>query len=151
MLKIAKVLALSTVLGAGFVAAPAHAWWGGPGSGWGNNEWGPFDGSGWGDFNMSMGGGGRGYGRQYNNYNYSGYPGYYGGYAPAPAYGAAPYGGYAPAPYAGYGVAPAPYAGYGAAPYGGGYAPAPYAGYGVAPYGAVPPASVPAPAAPEAK
>ena len=51
----------------------ATAFWGGGPGGYGN-EWGPFDGDGFGDFNMSMSGGGRGFGRGYNRYrDYYGY------------------------------------------------------------------------------
>jgi hypothetical protein len=89
MNKIAKILLLAALLGA---SASASAWSGGPWGGWpGSSSWADdWFGDGWGDFNLSMSGGGRGWGsnRHYNHhgpwwggpYGYGGYP--YAGYSP---------------------------------------------------------------------
>ena len=89
MNKIVKIISLAALLGA---SASASAWWGGPWGGWpGSSGWGDdWFGDGWGDFNISMSGGGRGWGRN-RYYDYYG-PWWGGPYG----YGGYPYGGYYP-------------------------------------------------------
>jgi hypothetical protein len=81
MKKLLSAAAAAALLGA---VTNVNAWWGWPFGGWGpwNNGWGnDWFGDGWFDFNMSMGMGGRGWGRgRYYDYYapYWGYP--YGGW-----------------------------------------------------------------------
>ena len=105
MRKISKVLGVAAIAGAGaFLMSSAHAFWGGgPWGGGGHDWWNDMMGDGYGDFNMSMSGGGRGFGRGYNRYR-----DYY-GYGPY-GWGGGPWGGGGP----GYGGWGAPYG----APYG---------------------------------
>jgi hypothetical protein len=90
MRKLSKAVGIATVVAAaGLAAQSAQAWWGGgPWGGWpGSSSWADdWFGDGWGDFNMSMSGGGRGWGRNryYDHYGpwwggpygYGGYPGW---------------------------------------------------------------------------
>lgn len=129
MMKTVQCIGFAAIVGLAGASFTASAWWGGPGygnggPGYGNgngmmDSMGDMFGDGRGDFNMSMGGSGRSYGRG-NGYG-NGY-----GYGNGNQYGS-PYGYGAP-----YGGAP-----YGGAPYGGGYG-APYGG-GYTPYGVMPP------------